>query len=146
MRAIAACALLALAVACGAPEDDPHAVRWLDPGRFAAEVQPVLAERCGNPSCHGRVERPFVVYSPRGLRADPERTWIDEPLTAEELEDNYTSACVFASEAARPADTLLLRKPLAQHAGTHHEGGAVFAGTADRQWRTLLGWVEAGWE
>jgi hypothetical protein len=137
--------LLVLLGGCPGPDGGEHPVRWLDPDGFTADVQPVLTARCGNPSCHGRLDRPYQVYAERGLRADPSDTWLDEPLTAAEVELNYTAACVFASEGAAPAEVLLLRKPLAEHAGTEHGGGAVFAGSDDRQWRTLHAWVEEGW-
>lgn len=142
IRAIAAAALLA---ACSVPVEDATAVRWLDVDAFEADVQPILAARCGNPSCHGRPDRPFAVYSALQWRADPARTHLPEPLTGDELAHNYTAACVFVSEAEHPDDALLLRKPLADAAGTYHGGGAVFDGTADDDYRTVRAWVHGGW-
>lgn len=142
IRAMAAAALLA---ACSVPVEDATAVRWLDADAFEADVQPILAARCGNPSCHGRPDRPFAVYSPLQWRADAARTHLPEPLTDDELAHNYTAACVFVTEAGWPDDALLLRKPLAEAAGTYHGGGPVFDGTSDDDYRTVRAWVEGGW-
>lgn len=145
VRAGRVAALVALALlACVAPEPPNVPIRWLDDQRFVAEIQPILADRCANPTCHGRPERPLSLYAPGQFRADPARTHSGEPLTAEELEHNYTLACIFSSEAAWPEDSALVRKPLGEHAGVHHGGGAVFEGTGDRHYRIVLGWIHGG--
>lgn len=137
---------LILAAACGPVDESETPVRWLDHAEFAEAVQPVLAARCGNPSCHGRTARPFAIYSQRNWRLDPARTHLDEPLTETELRHNYDTSCVFASEAASPAEALLVLKPLAETAGVAHGGGVIFDGTSDRDYLTLLRWIEGGWE
>jgi hypothetical protein len=131
---------------CDVTEVDSVPVRWLDYPEFEAQVQPILAERCGNPTCHGRPERPFSVFSPLAWRLDAARTYLQEPLTEEELVHNYVSACVFASEADAPADAALVRKPLADTIGVYHGGGVIFDGRADRNYRAVHAWLENGWD
>lgn len=137
-------ALAALGACSPAPAEDTE-VRWLDLDRFAGEVQPILAEACGNPTCHGRPERPFAIFSQRQWRADRDRLFFDEPLTEDELVHNYTLSCVFSTEADEPADAMLIRKPLAGAAGVYHGGGPVFDGVTDRDYRAILAWLEQGW-
>lgn len=141
----AALVLLVLGTGCGSPEQDTAPVRWHDYGTFVNDVQPVLAEHCGNASCHGRPERPLAVYSVRRYRMDPARTHLDEALTDEELRHNYTLCCVLSSEGEGPSHTLLLKKPRGSTAAVYHGGGDVFEATTDRDYRVLLAWVETGW-
>lgn len=133
------------ALGCSAPDQDHVAVRWHDEAQFSLQVQPILAGRCGNPSCHGRPERPLSIFSPRRYRLDPGRTHLDEALTQAELEHNYRLSCVLSTEGEQPADTWLLRKPLGSSAAVYHAGGDVFESSADLEYRTLLAWVETGW-
>lgn len=143
MRVLLAIALL---TGCGAPEGDDRDVRWLDDDVFAADVQTILADGCGNPSCHGRADRPFSVYSPGHWRENVDDTYLPGPISARELEHNYTVSCVLVSEADVPEESLLLRKTLGEAAGVYHGGGAIFEDTTERDYRTLLQWVEGGWE
>ncbi len=130
--------------ACGSPNGGEVAVRWLDYDRFVTEIQPLLAEGCGNPSCHGRAERAFSIYSQRNWRQDPDLLYRPDPLDASELLHNYEASCVLISEADVPEETLLLRKSLGQAAGTYHGGGSIFEEN-DRSYRLLLDWVSEGW-
>lgn len=130
--------------ACGAVDRDDVAVRWLDYDVFVTEVQPVLAEKCGNPSCHGRAERAFSIYSHRNWRQDPAALYLPDALTSDELAHNYEASCVLVSEVAAPQETLLLKKTLGNSAGIYHGGGAIFD-ESDRWYRILLAWVEKGW-
>jgi hypothetical protein len=132
-------------VACSAPGGEDIEVRWLDYDLFVADVQPILAEKCGNPSCHGRADRPYSVFSPRAWRLDPERTHLSEPLSSEELVHNYTMSCVFVSEAEAPDASLLLLKPLGSSGDVFHGGGVIFEGESDRDYRIVLEWIEKGW-
>ena len=134
-----------LASACSLPDGDEEAVRWLDYEQFAVDVQPILAEHCGNPSCHGRPDRAFSLYSHRNWRVDPDELFLPSPLTSDELAHNYTSACVQSSETDNPEDTMLLLKPLGDVSGTYHGGGTLFADTTDRSYRIVLNWLESGW-
>jgi len=138
-------ALACLLGACAAPDPQEVPVRWLSLERFRVDVQPILAESCGNPSCHGRSDRPLSLYSVRGWRLDPAHTYLPEPLTEEEQVHNYTMSCVFVSEAASPEESLLLLKPLGASADRYHGGGVVFDGDSDRDYRTVLDWIEEGW-
>lgn len=145
MRRAVVSALIALG--CGSPpESGSERVHWLDYDAFKAKVQPVYAESCSNPSCHARPERAFSLYAPLARRMDASRTHLLEPLTEDELMQNYVVSCVLASEGESPARTLLLRKPLAQYASTHHGGGAVFDGPSDDRFRRLEDWVTEGFE
>ncbi|MBK7584947.1 MAG: hypothetical protein IPI67_32755 [Myxococcales bacterium] len=138
------CAFVAL-TACGEPiENGSERVRWLDRGEYTAKIQPLFAETCSNPSCHARPDRPFSLYAPLARRIDPNRTHLLEPLTEAELEHNYVVSCVFASEGGETAQSLLLRKPLAEHAAAHHGGGAVFDGRSDDRYQKLEDWVTHG--
>jgi hypothetical protein len=113
-----------------------------DLNAFAAEVEPVLEERCGSGGCHGRRGQPFAIYVPGAYRADDRRTYLDEPLDAAELEQNAwrLSACAHGEKAER-SDALC--KPLAVAAGgCGHEGGDVFADTRDSGYRAILAWLK----
>ncbi len=144
-RRAASAAIAGAAIAgCGAPDPGSSPVPLLDQAVFGAEVQPVLAERCANPTCHGRPERPLSIYAPRRWRADPRRVHLDEPLTADELRHNYVASCALAAEAERPEDALLVRKPLGAEGGLYHGGGPVFDGVADDGYRVVLAWIAAG--
>ncbi len=52
-------------VACGcvAPQSESISVRSFDRNIFGTTIQPILAERCANPSCHGQFARPFAIYA-----------------------------------------------------------------------------------
>jgi hypothetical protein len=111
---------------------------------FAADVQPVVDARCADPTCHGRPERPLSLYSPGRYRLDPARTFIAEPLTAEELEANARSMAAFAADVA-PGGVdlcLVLRKPLAvEMGGCGHEGGVAWTSRDDREYRAVRSWL-----
>lgn len=135
-----------LGLACSSPpESGSQRVHWLDYAEFKAEVQPVYAESCDNPSCHARPERALSLYAPMAWRLDDSRTHLLEPLSEEELMHNYVVSCMLASEADTPPETLLLRKPLGDFASTHHGGGAVFEGRSDDRYQKLEAWVAKGW-
>lgn len=134
--------LLVVASACvddTGYEDIPEA----DYGVFVDRVQPVLAERCANPSCHGTVRRPLEVYAPSFHRADPEMVHSSDPLTDAELRANFDRSRAFILGAERPLDTLLLSKPLAIAAGgTGHADVEVFETRDDTEYVRMLDWVE----
>jgi len=130
-----------MAVGCVAPEDEEVVLRSYDYDRFVAEVQPILAARCANPTCHGRPERALSIYSPLAWRADSARTYLIEELGEDELEHNYDVSRALASESAAPEYCLLLRKPLGDAASTYHGGGDVFEGETDPDYRTMLDWL-----
>ncbi|MBI2895090.1 MAG: hypothetical protein HYY06_16155 [Deltaproteobacteria bacterium] len=145
MRGVALAVVAAL-VGCIGTDDGTVAIPVLDPLVFREDVQPILATRCGNPTCHGRADRPFSIYSAGAYRADPARTFLDEPLTPEELAQNYIGACGFALEleSTSPSSCELLQKPLAIDAGgMGHLGGDVWIDERDREYRTVEAWVRA---
>lgn len=128
---------------CGGPENGTNAVRAFDRDAFVATVQPIVAERCANPSCHGRLERPLALYAPMRFRLDPTRTHIDEPLTAREVDHNFWASAFLSTEAERAEESLFLAKPLAQI--RYHGGGAIFDSAEDAEYRALLVWVSDGY-
>lgn len=145
MRATLVLLTLAVSACASEPEERSERVHWLDYQEFEQKVQPIYLESCSNPSCHARPERPLSLYAPLARRMDESRTHLLEPLTDEEISHNYVVSCVLASEGDTPEATLLLRKPLGEHADTHHEGGAVFDGRSDNRYRVLETWVRNGW-
>ncbi len=135
--------LLLLGLACNEPEGEVVPVHWLDYEVFVSEVQPILGDRCGNPSCHGRPERAFAIYSPLNWRADPAMTHVPEALTEDELYRNYAISCVFVTGPDEtPDEALLLGKSLGDSGGGYHGGGVVFESTSDREYRVLRQWIE----
>lgn len=114
-----------------------------DLDRFEAEVQPVFARTCSNPSCHGQAGRPLSLYAPQRWREDPERLFLDEPLSEAELRHNLACAGTFVVEVADALDCALLTKPLDPEAGGEtHGGGTQFADTEEPDFQALLAWVE----
>ena len=138
---------LAVLLLCGcvSPTDDVQRVRSFDYDSFVTDVQPILADLCGNPTCHGRIERPLSIYSALSWRADPEHTFLREELDEEELQHNFTVSSVLASETDAPEESLLLRKTLGEVAGTYHGGGVIIETTTHPDYRTMLRWVQTGW-
>jgi hypothetical protein len=114
-----------------------------DRATFEANVQPVVDASCADPSCHGRPDRPLSLFSPRQYRADPSRTYLDEPLTDAELDANAREVAAFLVGVAVD-DSLVLRKPLAlAQGGCRHVGGEVFPATSDRRYRAIRSWLSA---
>ncbi|MFB6264191.1 MAG: hypothetical protein ABEL76_11285 [Bradymonadaceae bacterium] len=151
--------LVTLAGACGT---DPRPARrppQLDRQTFREQVEPVLLERCGNPSCHGTDTRPFALYARRANRRDPEDVYRDPPLTDREHRANYDRARSFAV-GCRPgclthctSGCFLLTKPLdssvsgVRHqatSGTTGSGGVVFRTPRHPDFRRLRRWVSGG--
>jgi hypothetical protein len=137
----AALALAAAACAVEVPSAEPWpALGGVEP--FAELAQPVLAERCANPSCHGNPDRPLAVFAVHRYRLDPDATFLDAPLTAEELERNFVRAAAFLLEVDAAEDSALLAKALAREAGgSGHDHGAVFTDRAEHDYVQLLDWA-----
>lgn len=111
---------------------------------FESSVQPILADRCANPSCHGAVGRPLQLYAAGWHRLDPADLHSMDGLNEEELRLNYSRASGFVQEAAQTGQCHLLTKPLAESAGgAAHGGGAQFEDQAEPDYLTLQGWVGA---
>lgn len=138
-RAVTAVSLAALlGVRCvGAPREELPGGGSVE--AFTEQAQPVLAERCANPSCHGNVSRPLSLYAPRRHRVDPGDVYLDAPLTAEELEHDFRQASVFVAEAPSADESLLLVKPRS----AEHGDGLVFLDPVEYDLRRLRAWVRA---
>ena len=112
-----------------------------DPDVFAADVQPILAARCGNPACHGTAERPLEVYGVGLHRIDPADLFLETPLSDEEKYRNLTAAEAFLAGFAAAADSPLLTKPLSPDSGgSEHTGGVQWADPTESEYLTLLDW------
>lgn len=138
---------LAIALcACTAVSNDPVAspASTLDEKVFHCSVEPILARQCSYNGCHGQAGSPLRVYTPGKLRATTPTT-IDEaiaPLTDGEHHANFLSAAGFNYGLAQLDDNYLLRKPLPPSQGGYaHEGGAIFTGPGDAEFRALYDWV-----
>ncbi len=142
MRELQYIAITFITCGCGATEVDTIAPQTFDQDAFVATIQPILAQRCANPSCHGRPERPLAIYAPMRFRRDPSRTHLDEPLTAREVEHNFWASVVLSTEAERPEDALFIAKPLAKI--RYHGGGAIFDSDDDLNYRHMLAWIADG--
>lgn len=104
---------------------------------FAELAQPVLETRCANPSCHGNGERPLAVFAVHRYRMDESSTFVDAPLTEEELRLNLLRAALFTVDLEHASDSMLLVKPRSRHADVD-----VFTDDADFDYRRLHGWIE----
>lgn len=128
--------LLATTTACVASTGETTPLVSEDLETFAALAQPVFETRCANPSCHGNADRPLSLYAARRYRRVEARTFLDEPVSDDELLHNLLQASVFVDGLERASDSMLLTKPLGVHAGLE-----VFA-TDDYDYRRLEAWVE----
>lgn len=133
-----------LLVGCVVEAGPPTPLPQGDLDAFAANVQPIMASRCSDPTCHGRVDRPLEIYSIGRHRSDPTRVFVEETLTADELADNARNVAVFMLEAASVDECAVLVKPLARAAGgSWHGGGEIFPSRDDREYRAVRAWLGA---
>ncbi len=135
---------IAIAAACFAgcgPTATPIVLPVLDSAVFATEVEPILEQRCANPTCHGNERRRLRVYAPGRFRRDAARLHLDEALDADELAANDASARAFAAGIVRAFDSLLISKPLEW---VTHLGGPVFVSAEDRECQSILRWLRTG--
>lgn len=117
-------------------------VTHVDYERYVDEVQPIFAEHCANPSCHGTEDRPLEVYAVHRHRLDPDDVFLDAPLTSQELRLGFerTRALLVPGESASAA--LLVRKPLPEsYGGAPHAGGVQFGDTWSEDYLTLWAWI-----
>lgn len=105
---------------------------------FVSQAEPVLAERCANPSCHGNDARPLSLFATHRHRLAPEERFLDTPLSEEELTRNYWRAAAFVVGLTDPGECQLLTRPSTEHAGVR-----VFADESDYDYERLSEWVEA---
>ena len=132
-------------VGCDGPGSSWEPIRSFDYALYVSTVEPVLAEGCASPSCHGDPIRPFALYGVMGWRDDPAAAFLPDPLTPAELNHNFLTSSVFADSGDTPNDALLLRKPLGDAGDTYHGGGVVFGAVTDAGYLTVLSWIEEGW-
>ena len=131
---------IGVGVVCGCVDQtDPPAlaVAALDRATFELDSGPLLATRCGDALCHGRKDRPFVLFSVGRHRSNPGDTFTAKPLTAAERDRNYQSTLGFVDDAL-PRRTTLLRKALGQMA---HKGGVVFEAPSDPPFLAVAAWL-----
>jgi hypothetical protein len=116
----------------------PLAVGPLDV--FETQVQPVLEVRCAQGGCHGRPDRPFVLYAPGVYRRDPTRAGLDEPLDSVEISENALRVAALRDRVDVDRSPVL-RKPLA--GSSHHGGGVIFEARTEREYQVLRRWLLA---
>ncbi len=127
-------------LACLSPAEQALELRDLE--SFEDQVQPVLAARCANPSCHGDAERPLELYALHFHRMDSAMLHRDTPLDHDELRANALRV-LGVGVGLEPARSPALRKPLAVEAGgQEHVGGALFGDTGAVDYRSLRSWLE----
>jgi len=119
LRVVLAAVLVLLGVAC---EDRVAGTEPAD-REFSAfqQVYPTLIRDCGFHTCHGSEERFFRVWGAGRARLDPETRPLDGS-TGLEASFSFDSALSMLDERD-PAQSLLLRKPLAVAAGGASHGG-----------------------
>lgn len=110
---------------------------------FEQYVYPVLARDCAFPDCHGTPDRFFRVYAPGRVRLPAEDgtdTAIKAAPTPIELDEAYDRARSMLAGVSTPAQSRLVRKPLASSAGGGaHKGVDGFERNVYRNKRTV-GW------
>lgn len=136
--------LLIVVAGCTSPDSGEEEIPLLDYEFFATTVQPILGAKCGNPSCHGRAERAFSIFSQRNWRNDERELFLSTPLSEEEMEHNFISSSLQVDARYIASESFLLLKPLGDLADTYHGGGIIFSDETDRSYRTLLNWIENG--
>jgi hypothetical protein len=144
--------LVALATAmCGsggcAEPTDPLTLAQPDRASFETSVYPVLLRDCGFHECHGSSDRFFQVFGPGRGRMGVDVRPLDP---ANELEINMTyQRALSLIDPAAPADTALLRKPLAVeaggagHQGVDDFGRDVYQDELDPGYAALYQWATA---
>lgn len=136
-----ATALALAAAACG-PDGGTVPITVGDQATFRTDVQPILEERCANPSCHGGDGRPLEIYATLRHRLHPEDIYVDEPVTDEELTLNQQRAACFVRDLDHGSS--LARKPLpVDEGGVQHAGGIIFQRGDDPAYLPLRAWVDA---
>ncbi len=156
---LAACMFGACSLDDGASQDvlagggvPPHIL-----ASFSVEVMPVLLRDCGFHACHGSSERFFRVWGPGRTRYDDTKTTCRKsfapPCYYDELDGYDRDASLqFARsfiDLDNPADSLLLRKPLAlerggaPHDGVDRWGRNVYRTPHDEGFLVLSRWVFA---
>ncbi len=149
-------ALLLAAVAlagCQPGLTDDGEIAALDEAYFRCRVQPILTKSCGTFTCHGAGDRFFTIFGRNRLRISQSEADRASFMTAEERQHNFQAALAMV-DLDDPRASLLLLKPLEAdvggyfHQGAHEPfgGGDVFASEDDRDYQTILTWIEGATE
>ena len=138
--------------ACG-PSNTRADLRDGDPELFAAEVQPVIAQRCAYLGCHGREGMPLTLYALDYLRMrdpegeiDPARPPLDErALAAGELQHNRRAfaARVGPEDPVADRERFLRRLLPVAAGGIPHAGIEVFADESDPELDAIRRFLES---
>ena len=140
--ALAAMLLAAAVLGCGPDPGGFLPVAIGDAATFRSEVEPLLEERCANPSCHAGADRPLEIYAPLRHRLNPDNIFVDEPISDEELTLNQQRAACFINDLDHGSS--LARKPLPiEEGGVGHAGGIIFPRGDDPAYLPLRAWVDA---
>lgn len=139
--------VLAMAIGLSACGSATSKLSVSDPDRavFEMQVYPVLLRDCSFHICHGSSKRFYQVFGPGRDRLLATTQALD-PATPEEVELAYQRSRSMIDVAA-PAQSLLLRKPLAVRVGgTGHEGSDrlgrnVYESKQETGYITLEQWV-----
>lgn len=141
--------LCAIALASGCTDTSGEtAISNHNYSQFGAEVYQVLLRDCGFPACHGNSDRIFRVYGPGRVRLplNGEIPGPFESATVAEIRRTFQLAQAHRN-AEDPAQSMLLRKPLAAEAGgTSHQGvdqygRDVYRTEADNGYVVIARWV-----
>ena len=137
-------ALFGLVLLAGCVEPaDPSELPPADFALFADTVQPVYANRCANPSCHGSADRPLALYAAWQYRIDSADLWSPPPISDVELEANFDRSRALLVGLTDPGDSQLLRRPLDPDAGgADHAGGVQFGDDTDADYLAIEAWIE----
>jgi hypothetical protein len=144
-RLISLALVAGLWVGCG--DSSALQIATPDAAQFAQNVYPVLLRDCAFHACHGSSERFLQVFGPGRGRLSLDSKPLD-PATPAEIDHSYARARSMIDVNA-PAQSLLLRKPLAVKAGgTGHEGADdwgrnVYDSTTEPGYVELVHWVHA---
>lgn len=142
----------------GDPLADPTGQKFLL-NSFSNDVLPVLLRDCGFQACHGSSERFFRVWGPGRTRypiegqtvctkdgSMPPCNWDDLNGYERDYSLQFARSMV---DLDNPADSLILRKPLAvarggaDHEGVDNYGRNVYRTPDDEGFRTIARWVYA---
>jgi hypothetical protein len=141
-----AIALGMLGCQTGLTDEAPYSDK-LDEAYFRCRVQPVITKSCAALACHGDVQRYYHVFGRNRLRLGGGEEKRNAQLSAQERAFNYNATRAIV-DAAKPAESYLLLKPLESSAGGYYHGGAtlfkkgnVFLNREDPDFKTLEKWV-----
>jgi hypothetical protein len=132
-------ALLVASACSGVDAGGSQPLVELDVDAYARDVHPILEARCATLDCHGVDDRPLRLYAETGLRVRDDLR--DQPIEPDELVADVRAVEAIDPGAA-PADSLFIRKPVAESAGgVFHGGGDLWTSRDDPQLLCALAWL-----